>query len=171
MNILGKLNEIHLSSEEDTAHFAKMLADGLSNLLPLNVPINCWLIGELGTGKTTFTRHLLKSLGHSGKVKSPTYNLCEPYKIQLNHGQLEVNHFDLYRMTHPKEWEESGFRDTLSNPELSLIEWPQKAEGTLPQPDLTIHLDYLDENSRTINVEAYSNIGKKLIEQISENRS
>ena len=171
MNILGKLNEIHLTSEEDTARFAKILADGLSNLLPLNAPINYWLIGDLGAGKTTFTRYLLKSLGHSGKVKSPTYNLCEPYKIQTNLKQLEINHFDLYRMTHPKEWEESGFRDTLSSPGLSLIEWPEKAEGTLPQPDLTIRLNYLDENSRTINIEAYSNTGQKLIQQISENRS
>lgn len=170
MNILGKLNEIHLSNEEDTAHFAKILAGALSNLTPLIQPINCWLIGNLGAGKTTFTRHLLKALGHQGKVKSPTYNLCEPYQVQIENKQLEVNHFDLYRMNHPKEWEESGFRDTLTGNNLCLIEWPEKAEGTLPLPDLIIRLNYVDENSRNLDLEAYSSVGQQLIDTIKKHR-
>lgn len=166
MNIVGRLDEIHLINEEDTARIAKRLAEALSHISPLSKAINCWLIGDLGAGKTTFTRFLLKALGHPGKVKSPTYNLCEPYTVD-NAGQvLEVSHFDLYRMNHPKEWEESGFRDTLTSPGVCLIEWPEKAEGTLPTPDIVIRLNYVDETSRTLSIEAYSELGLALIQQI-----
>lgn len=166
MNIVGRLNEIHLVNEEDTARIAKMLADAVSNASPLNQAINCWLIGDLGAGKTTFTRYFLRSLGHTGKVKSPTYNLCEPYQLSLLNQQISAHHFDLYRMNHPKEWEEAGFRDVLTSPGICIIEWPEKAEGTLPTPDLIIRLNYVDEVSRTISIEAYSAVGQQLISNI-----
>ena len=166
MNIVGKLEEILLINEEDTARIAKMLAEALLKLSPLKDSINCWLIGDLGAGKTTFTRYLLRSLGHTGKVKSPTYNLCEPYQLQSGEHQISAHHFDLYRMNHPKEWEEAGFRDILTSPGVCIIEWPEKAEGTLPTPDLIIRLNYVDEESRTISIEAYSALGQQLISNI-----
>lgn len=166
MNIVGRLNEIHLVNEEDTARIAKMLADALSNASPLTQAVNFWLIGDLGAGKTTFTRYFLRALGHLGKVKSPTYNLCEPYKLNSNNHEISAHHFDLYRMNHPKEWEEAGFRDILTSPGVCIIEWPEKAEGTLPTPDLIIRLNYVDEESRTISIESYSTLGQQLISNI-----
>ena len=166
MNIVGRLNEIHLINEEDTARIAKMLADALIQASPLPKAINCWLIGDLGTGKTTFTRYLLRTLGHSGKVKSPTYNLCEPYQLQSGEHQISAHHFDLYRMNHPKEWEEAGFRDILTSPGICIIEWPEKAEGTLPMPDLIIRMNYVDEQSRKLSIEAYSEMGNQLMREI-----
>lgn len=166
MNIVGRLNEIHLINEEDTARIAKMLADALIQASPLPKAINCWLIGDLGAGKTTFTRYLLRSLGHSGKVKSPTYNLCEPYQLNSDKHNISAHHFDLYRMNHPREWEEAGFRDILTSPGVCIIEWPEKAEGTLPIPDLIIRLNYVDEESRKLSIEAYSEMGNQLIRDI-----
>ena len=92
----------------------------------------------MGAGKTTFARHLIQALGYEGRVKSPTYTLCEPYPIQINSGDLHcavtitAHHFDLYRMRDPLEWQEAGFAEHFDEPGFCLVEWPEKAEGTLP---------------------------------------
>ena len=130
------------------------------------------LIGELGAGKTTFTRYLLKSLGHEGKVKSPTYALCEPYEITLPlmdeldrsaQQKLHIHHFDLYRMNHPHEWVEAGFRETLTNPGICIVEWPEKAEGTLPPFDLTIYLETNDDQTRLVKLIGHTKVGQNLV--------
>lgn len=157
---------MRLENEDATALFAKNLALSTLNNFPENKAMSFWLIGDLGAGKTSFTRHFLRAMGYAGKVKSPTYNLCEPYEIKKAGKRLNIHHFDLYRMNHPQEWEEAGFRDTLTNPGLSLIEWPEKAEGTLPQPDLIIHIEYMDENSRKISIEAISQTGNFMIQNM-----
>jgi tRNA threonylcarbamoyladenosine biosynthesis protein TsaE len=123
--------ELFLSDESATARLAARLAQHL-------VPgLKIWLSGGLGAGKTTFVRALLAALGHTGRVRSPTFTLHEPYLI----GERVLHHFDLYRFNDPREWQEAGFDELVALPAISLIEWPGQAEGALPHPDLEIALE------------------------------
>lgn len=119
-----------LPNEAATIALAERLAPQVAQLQTI------YLRGDLGTGKTTFVRALLKAMGHGGAVKSPTYTIVEPYEI----GERSVFHFDLYRLADPEELEFLGFEDYLSPGSLCLIEWPDKGEGMLPQPDLELFL-------------------------------
>ena len=127
------------------------------------------LQGDLGSGKTTFVRHLLASLGVRGRIKSPTYAVVEPYTLSastLDSGHnpaMSIWHFDFYRFNDPREWEEAGFRDIFASPGLKLIEWPEKAAGQLPRPDLVLAIDMLPDESRSITLTAYTPIGAELL--------
>ena len=94
------------------------------------------LQGNLGAGKTTFTRGLLRGLGHTGAVKSPTYAIVESYAL----AQTTVHHFDLYRFTSPEEWLDAGLDDLIAN-SIVLIEWAQQGGEYTPTPDYIIHLE------------------------------
>ena len=96
------------------------------------------LHGELGAGKTSFARALLRACGVTGRIKSPTFTLVEPYKVS----NLYCYHFDFYRFTDPREWLDAGFRDALRDDALVLIEWAERAAGVLPPPDLDLTLAY-----------------------------
>ena len=96
-----------------------------------------YLVGPLGAGKTTFARALLTTLGVGSRVKSPTYSLIESYNV----GTLGIQHIDLYRIADPEEIEWLGLRD-FADPQLWLIEWPERAAGELPAPDLIVDLGH-----------------------------
>ena len=117
------------------------------------------LRGDLGAGKTTFVRHLLKALGVTGRIKSPTYAVVEPYIL----GDLNIWHFDFYRFNDPNEWEEAGFRDIFASPGLKLVEWPEKAGPYLPQADILIAIDVLADDVRALTLTAYTLTGASLL--------
>jgi tRNA threonylcarbamoyladenosine biosynthesis protein TsaE len=144
--------------EAATQHFAQGLAarPALRHAL-------IELHGDLGAGKTTFVRHLLRALGVHGRVKSPSYAVVEPYTVQTAEGELSIWHFDLYRFADPREFEEAGFRDLLASDGLKLVEWPEKAQGVLPEPDLALHITALPDDSRQVKALAHTALGQELI--------
>jgi len=161
--------------EADTTALAQKLASSLSLLFQADqsAHLNISLEGDLGAGKTTFARHLIQALGYEGRVKSPTYTLCESYPIQMNSSNpstatnITAHHFDLYRMRDPLEWQEAGFAEHFDEPGFCLVEWPEKAEGTLPAFDIEIHLLAADdENARDISFKANSTQGMAVIEKM-----
>lgn len=121
------------------------------------------LHGDLGAGKTSFVRHLLRALGVQGRIKSPSYAVVEPYTVETDQGELNIWHFDLYRFANPREFEEAGFRDLLASPGLKLVEWPEKAQGVLPAPDLALHITAIGDDSRSVKAIAYTLRGQELL--------
>ena len=121
------------------------------------------LHGPLGAGKTTFVRHLLHALGVQGRVKSPTYAVMEPYTLQRDDGPFDIWHFDFYRFDDPQEWEDAGFRDVFASIGLKLAEWPDKAGGLLPVPDLRIHIEPRIDPVRAVRIDAHTRHGVGLL--------
>ena len=121
-----------------------------------------FLHGDLGAGKTTLTRGIVQGLGHTGKVKSPTYTLVEPYELE----HCSVYHFDLYRLADPEELEFMGIRDYFENNSVCLIEWPEKGAGMLAQADLEITMKY-DDSARQITIIANNQNGLKIINKLT----
>ncbi len=120
------------------------------------------LHGPLGAGKTTFARHLLQALGVAGRIKSPTYAILEAYR-SAGDPSFDVFHFDFYRFDDPQEWEDAGFRDVFAGPGLKLAEWPDKAAGLLPPPDLAVTIDPADGEARSVRFDAVSALGLELL--------
>ena len=116
------------------------------------------LKGDLGAGKTTLVRGLLRALGVQGPIKSPTYALLEVYEIS----SLYLYHFDFYRLTDPDEWACSGFRDYFNPQAICLVEWPEKAAGLLPALDLEIVLEHRAER-RLAQLSAHSEAGERCL--------
>src|SRR5512139_674594 len=153
----------HLIDEAATLAFGAQLARGLKagTCAQADKPsgMTFYLEGDLGAGKTTLVRGILRALGHGGRVKSPTYTLAEVYSLAA----FELYHFDLYRMHDPREWLDAGFRDVTDGQAVSLIEWPEKAAGWLPPPDVIIRLTIADD-AREIECEAASLRGAHYLE-------
>jgi tRNA threonylcarbamoyladenosine biosynthesis protein TsaE len=118
------------------------------------------LHGPLGSGKTCFARHLLRALGVAGRIKSPSYGLMEVYTLDDGSSAW---HFDLYRLKDPQEWEDAGFRDIFASPGLKLVEWPERAQGLLPVPDVQLALSVRADEGRDVQLQAHTQRGLDLI--------
>ena len=141
--------------EADTAAFAQRMAQ-----LPALRNAFIALQGDLGAGKTTLVRHLLRALGVQGRIKSPTYAVVEPHEGAEG---LQAWHFDFYRFSDPREWEDAGFRDIFASPGLKLAEWPDKAAALLPTPDLVLRLEVAADDTRTVHLHAGTAAGQALL--------
>lgn len=157
--ILGT-RTLHWPDEAACAVFAARLASA-PTLFPSSFIA---LDGPLGAGKTTFVRHLLRALGVTGRIKSPTYAVMEPYEID---GRA-VSHFDFYRFGDPREWVDAGFRDLFAAPGLKLAEWPDNAEAVLPVADLRLQIEPQgEEDLRRVTVHAFTSHGVELLDFVA----
>ncbi len=143
------MTRIDLPDEAATTRLGAALAAGAA---PGRV---LFLRGELGAGKTTLVRGLLRALGYAGRVKSPTYGLLELYCVS----SLNLYHFDFYRVGDRSEWVSSGFRDYFNPESVCLVEWPERAAGWLAPPDLEVRLNFAAEG-RGATLEATSEAGR-----------
>ncbi|MGB0834912.1 MAG: tRNA (adenosine(37)-N6)-threonylcarbamoyltransferase complex ATPase subunit type 1 TsaE [Psychrobium sp.] len=150
----------HLTDSDQTVNMGGDLA------LCMTGATTIFLHGDLGAGKTTFTRGFVQALGHQGNVKSPTYTLVEPYEVV----DWKIYHFDLYRLADPEELEFMGIRDYFTDNSLCLIEWPQRGFGMLPQADIELSLTYVD-NEREINFSANTDNGSAVLEALKQRRA
>lgn len=146
-----------LHNEDETQAFGQALAQALGGQGLVYVQ------GDLGAGKTTLCRAIIRALGHTGAVKSPTFTLVEPYDLN---GQ-QVFHLDLYRLADPKELEYIGIDEYFGADCLCLIEWPERAAGKLPQPDLTIKLSGIGTR-RSVSLQSSSLHGEKVCLELEQ---
>jgi tRNA threonylcarbamoyladenosine biosynthesis protein TsaE len=173
--------DVHCSDEAATVTLVKSLARALSKSIvsqlsqnPSRAHLHISLQGDLGSGKTTAVRYLLKQLGYTGKVKSPTYSLCEPHQLQINQHSIQLYHFDFYRMQSFSEWIEAGLQEHFSSHEstICIVEWPEKAGNTLPTMDLSVgikasdSLDHYKEYERLVTFHANTSIGQELLNNL-----
>lgn len=122
------------------------------------------LRGDLGAGKTTVARGLLRALGYAGRVKSPTYTLVELYPLS----SLNLYHFDFYRFKDQEEWLSSGFRDYFNPHSVCVVEWPERAGALLAPPDLEVRLEFdADTPGRRAVLQARSEAGSSWLSHFS----
>jgi len=146
-----------LADESETLALGGALAGCLAPALTI------YLRGELGAGKTTLVRGVLRALGYQGPVKSPSYTLVELYEVS----RLHLHHFDFYRFQDPREWIDAGFRESFNGRNVSLIEWPEKAAGQLPPADVEIALA-LHGTGRSVALTSNSQAGQVCLALLSE---
>jgi tRNA threonylcarbamoyladenosine biosynthesis protein TsaE len=134
---------VKIKNEESMQSFAKILANYITSGEVI------YLVGDLGAGKTTFTRYLLQHMGHVGRVKSPTFSIVEEYEV---FGKLNVAHFDLYRVSDSDELYHIGIGDYLTGSSVLIIEWPSNGFEILPNPTIIIDITIVSNNSRVITL-------------------
>lgn len=152
---------LHPGFQFDLPDEAATLALGGRLGRALDAGLSIWLQGDLGAGKTTLTRGVLRELGFAGRVKSPTYTLVELYELS----RFNLYHFDLYRFIDPDEWEDAGFREYFNAASVCLVEWPDKAGGRLPQPDLRVRFE-IPEAGRSVWIEGLTEAGRACIARL-----
>lgn len=145
----------HLADEAHTLALGFALGKSLQSGLLI------FLSGVLGAGKTTLARGVLRGLDYRGRVKSPSYALVELYELS----SLYLYHFDFYRLDNPKGWIDAGFRDYFGTDAVCLVEWPEKAAGTLPAPDLEVQLA-LAGHGRDVRLLAHGNEGRRCLSEL-----
>lgn len=148
---------LHLATDRDMEALGARMAAALEPGAVIH------LRGPLGAGKTTLVRGLLRALGHSGPVKSPTYTLVESYRA----GGMVLHHFDLYRLTDAEELEFIGLRDYLGGGAVCVVEWPERGEGVLPAADLEIGIAYAG-SARELQGTARSEAGHRILSGMHE---
>ena len=182
---------IEWPDEAATAACARTLAAQSADLRHAVIALE----GDLGAGKTTFVRHLLRALGVQGRIKSPTYAIVEPYTVAGAAGESTIAgaagectiagaagewpvwHFDFYRFSDPREWEDAGLRDIFASEGLKLCEWPQRAHGVMPQPDLHLDIQVQPANdddqapARLAQWRAHSALGQRLLGGLAQRAS
>jgi tRNA threonylcarbamoyladenosine biosynthesis protein TsaE len=154
----GPSLSLHLRDEAATAALAALIAPAFGPGFVLH------LSGDLGSGKTAFTRAVLRALGHAGRVRSPTFTLAEPYTLS----KFDLYHFDFYRFSTPDEWREAGFEEALDADCAAIVEWPERAGETLPAPDLRLSLAALPEaDARQVRLEAFTDRGRACLSGVA----
>jgi len=151
--------DIELSDEAATLALGGALAH------TLQAGLKIYLTGDLGAGKTTLVRGLLRELGYAGRVKSPTYTLLESYNVS----SLYLYHFDFYRFAHADDWRDAGFVDEFGGSGVCLVEWPERAGSALPSPDLTIDLASTPQGGRVAQLRAFSKHGAQCLKCLTSN--
>jgi tRNA threonylcarbamoyladenosine biosynthesis protein TsaE len=144
-----------LADEHATLALATRLAERLKPGMVI------YLHGDLGAGKTCLVRGILNARGYTGRVKSPTYTLLEPYHAD----GLDLRHFDLYRLQDEQEWETAGFRDEFDGRNILLIEWPEKAASFIPQADIVIDIEILS-SGRCATMKGNTTVGRACLKQL-----
>lgn len=147
---------LSLTSAEQTEAAGASLARAIRDVAPDKLCI-C-LEGELGAGKTTFARGLLRGFGHAGRVPSPTYTLVEPYDVE----SYRIYHLDLYRLHDGAELEYLGISEMTDAGSVLLIEWPSRAADSLPAKDLEVVLKVISEG-RSLSILPSGEVGANLV--------
>jgi tRNA threonylcarbamoyladenosine biosynthesis protein TsaE len=173
MSIARDFAVTHLSDNSQppaTSHWGAELEDAAATerlgakLAPcLNPGMRIYLRGELGSGKTTLVRGLLRALGVLSGVRSPSYSLVEPYVVS----RLHLYHFDFYRFNDPGELRDAGLAEHFRGDGVCLVEWPERASGQLPPPDLEIVLGY-SGTARTARIAAVTDMGVQCLGRLRE---
>ena len=151
-----------VSLNTDLPDEAATLALGAAISQVIEPGLVIFLRGELGAGKTTLARGVLRGLGFEGRVKSPTYALVELYTVS----RLDLHHFDFYRFQDPREWIDAGFRETFNGRNVCLVEWPEKAAGLLPPADVEIALES-SGSGRNATLRAGSPQGERCLKRLA----
>jgi tRNA threonylcarbamoyladenosine biosynthesis protein TsaE len=128
----------------DLTDEAATLEAGRAFAKQLKAGMTVYLHGDLGAGKTTFVRGVLQGFGYTGKVKSPTYTIVEPYVVS----RYNIYHFDLYRFIDECEWDAAGFGEYFNDSSICIVEWPEKAGNILPSPDFDLKLSLLNNSEQ-----------------------
>jgi tRNA threonylcarbamoyladenosine biosynthesis protein TsaE len=131
----------------------------------VTAPFFIYLQGDLGAGKTTFTRGFIHAKGHQGAVKSPTYTLVEPYEFD----DARVFHMDLYRLADASELDFIGIRDIEAEDSIAIVEWPDRGRGNLPQADLIISID-IEGDRRRLGMTSVSNKAEQVLMELAKKR-
>ena len=149
---------LQLTDEAATARLAATLAPAVGPGFTI------FLSGDLGAGKTAFTRALLRTLGHTGRVRSPTFTLAEPYNLS----SFELYHFDFYRFSNKDEWRDAGFEESIGGDTAAVVEWPELAGSGLPAPDLWLHLlAGQAESTRIVHLHSHTQRGLACLNGLS----
>jgi tRNA threonylcarbamoyladenosine biosynthesis protein TsaE len=153
---MSKVFSCLLEDEQATVAMGGVLAQNITQGAVI------YLHGDLGAGKTTFTRGVVQGFGHTGKVKSPTYTLVEPYELE----NQSIYHFDLYRLSDPEELEFMGIRDYFNDKSICMIEWPEKGAEFLATADLELTLEYVAQK-RKVSIMGQTQKGEEIVDRLS----